>query len=280
MEKIGVISEIWRYPVKGMSGEKLSSCSAGPRGLSGDRTWAIRDAMRKEIQSCKFRPKLLKCGASFGAGAHVNIEFPDGVVLRSDDPSIHQMVSDLLGHESTLELLGPNLDQDFFRRYKSGPTNWLDELKGTFIREPGEAMPDFTDFPQQAQDYVTVPGTFFLVSPIHIITSASMEWLKTLLPEADWDIRRFRPNLVIETDSQFIGLVEQGWIGKRLRIGGLDIECTGTAIRCGAVTRQQPGIAEDKTMLRTVVKEADQNLGVYGRAEAENSITVGDSVYI
>jgi len=58
MEQIGVISEIWRYPVKGMGGEKLGSCSAGLRGLAGDRMWAVRDALRKEIQSCKFRPEV------------------------------------------------------------------------------------------------------------------------------------------------------------------------------------------------------------------------------
>ncbi len=280
MEKVGVISEIWRYPVKGMGGEKLGSCFAGPKGLSGDRIWAVRDSLRKEIQSCKFRPGLLKCRASFGDGKDLEIEFPDGAVLRGKDPLIHQVVSDLLGHESTLELLEANLNPDFFRRYKDGPASWLDELKDTFIREAGEATPDFTDFPQQAQDYVTVTGTFFLVSPIHIITSASMDWLRNLLPRADWDLRRFRPNIVIETDRKFTGLVEQGWIGKVLQIGGLEVDCTGTAIRCGAVTREQAGLPDDKTMLRTVVKEADQNVGVYARAELEKFISVGDPVYV
>ncbi|NIP94794.1 MAG: MOSC domain-containing protein, partial [Akkermansiaceae bacterium] len=32
---------------------------------------------------------------------------------------------------------------------------------------------------------------------IHMITSASLAWARRELPEANWDVRRFRPNLVI-----------------------------------------------------------------------------------
>lgn len=280
MKQIGKVSEIWRYPVKGMGGESLGRCVIGPGGLENDRLWALRDTKREEIQSCKFRPDLLKCRASSSSQGGMEIEFPSGLTVASDDPAIHQHLSDLVGHESTLESLPSAAEVDFFRRFKNGPKDWLDELKETFIREPGEPLPDFTDFPQQAQDFVTVPGSFFLVSPIHIITSATMDHMRGMLPEADWDIRRLRPNIVIETDENLTGLAEQEWIGKPLTIGGLKIQCTGTAVRCGAVTRTQPGISEDKSMLRSIVKEAEQNLGIYGRAEAENVISVGDAVYV
>ena len=38
-------------------------------------------------------------------------------------------------------------------------------------------------------------------------------------PKASWDIRRFRPNFYIETDDGLDGLIENEWVGRRLRIG-------------------------------------------------------------
>ena len=281
MKQVGIIKEIWRYPVKGMAGEMTTSCSIGEQGLDGDRIWAVRDTARQEIQSCKFRPHLLQCTATSGnsKSGHVDIRFPQGDSLRSDDASIHQRLSELVGHDSTLEPLQPLTNMDFYRRYKGSERGWLEELKDTFTRDPGEPLPDFSNFPQQAVDYVTIPGSFFLVAPIHIVTTATLEHLQQIQPDADWDIRRFRPNIVIETaDNQ--GLVEQEWVGQQLTIADNVIDCTDTAPRCGAVTRQQENIVSDKSMLKTIVKHADQNLGIYGNTTNQGMLNVGDPVYL
>ena len=175
--KIGTVKEIWRYPVKGMAGEQVKQCAIGPSGLEGDRVWALRDTARKEIQSCKFRPELLTCTASSRkdkTGQHINVAFSDGTVLSSDDDLMHQRLSELVGHESTLESLKPISEIDFYRRYKRDDHTWLEELKETFTREAGEPYPDFSQLPQQARDFVTVPGTFFLVTPFHILTTATL----------------------------------------------------------------------------------------------------------
>lgn len=281
--KAGTIKEIWRYPVKGMAGEQLEQCAIAASGVEGDRIWALRDIARQEIQSCKFRPELLTCMARNRcerSDHHVDIFFPDGTSLGSDDAAIHQRLSDLVGHGSTLEPLQPNANWNFFRRHKPDEHTWLAELKDTFAREPGEPYPDFSQLPQQAKDFVTVPGSFFLVSPFHIVTTATLKHLKNLLPQADWDIRRFRPNIVIDTVDSDKGLIEQGWIGKRLTIADSLIECTATAPRCGAVTRRQSGLSVDNSMLRTIVKTADQNLGIYGNIRLQGTLSVGDSVYV
>ena len=96
MLNVGHIKEIWRYPVKGMAGESLASSELGERGIAGDRTWALRDVARKEIQSCKFRPQLLLCKArdrSNGTGRHVEVTFPDGAAVDSTDASIHDRLT-------------------------------------------------------------------------------------------------------------------------------------------------------------------------------------------
>jgi hypothetical protein len=215
MQKVGTIKEIWRYPVKGMAGESINTSLVDQNGLYGDRLYAVRDRARKEIQSCKFRPALLHCKASYThsdavlSDKHFAINFPDGTTLPFDAPEINSKISELLGHASTLEFVRPRSDINFYRRHKLDDHSWLDELKNTFAREPGEPLPDFSSLPQEFSDYVTQLGTFFLVSPFHIITTATMAHFKNLLPDADWDIKRFRPNLVIEPVADQIGLIEK-----------------------------------------------------------------------
>src|SRR6218665_3656643 len=98
MRKVGTIKEIWRYPVKGMAGENLQAGTLEKTGLSGDRIWALRDTARQEIQSCKFRPELLQCSArcidaaSGNSSAQVEVTFPDGSVLGSDEHTIHALL--------------------------------------------------------------------------------------------------------------------------------------------------------------------------------------------
>lgn len=282
MQKIGTIREIWRYPVKGMAGESLESCTLGAKGLQGDRTWALRDEARKEIQSCKFRPELLLCMARGrnAASRQVDVTFPDGSLLGSDSTEIHSRLSKLTGHVSTLEALRPESDLDFYRRRRLDDHTWLDELKATFDREAGEPLPDFSQLPPPVVEFVSTPGTFFLVTPLHIVTTATLAHLKNKNPGADWDRRRFRPNFLIEPDAATGGFVEQDWIGKRIAVGGAHIVCARATPRCGAVTRAQPGFAADKTILRTVVKEADQDVGVYGLISGSASVKVGDPVYL
>lgn len=281
MLKVGTIKEIWRYPVKGMAGEQVAVSSIGVDGVQGDRTWAMRDVQRKEIQSCKFRPQLLQCVARANEdGATVSVTFPDGATLRSDDGAIHEKLSTLTGYQSTLEPLRPATELEFYRRYKPTQGTWIDELTTTFDREPGEPLPDFTQIPPVLVDHVSVPGTFFLVVPLHFVTTATLRHLESLNAAGSWDRRRFRPNLVIETAPEISGLAEQAWVGKKLVIGDLTIDCVGGTPRCGAVTRAQPDFGADTSILRTIVREADQNVGAYGLTARPGTVRAGDAVYL
>lgn len=280
--KVGTVRELWRYPVKGMAGERLDAVRVDGAGLAGDRRWALRDSARAEIQSCKQRPDLLRCTARGrdAESAAVEVLFPDGAVLRDDDPTMAAHLSALVGRDSTLEPLRPPSEVDFYRRYH-GDGRWLEDLTATFAREPGEPLPDFIeDVPREVADFVAAPGAFFLVTPLHLLTSATLAHLRALNPAADWDPRRFRPNIVIDTAPELAGLVEQAWLGRRLRLGAVDIDCVGTTPRCGAITRAQADFGADTTVLRTVVREAAQNVGVYGMTAAQGEVRVGDEVFV
>ncbi len=280
MTQVGSIKEIWRYPVKGMAGESLSSCVLAPNGVVGDRVLALRDSARGEIQSCKTRPQLLRCIARTDASGKVQVSFPDGTVMQSEDAGVHAKLSALVGLASTLEPLRPENESAFYRRFKPERGTWLDELAATFDREPGEPLPDFSMVPQVLVDHVSVPGTFFLFTPLHLITTATLRHLQEKSTQSDWDRRRFRPNLVIETNDRYAGLAEQQWVGKKVVIGKASVELVAGTPRCGAVTRPQQSLPDDKTILRTIVKEAEQNLGAYAVIGSGGTVGVGDAVFL
>jgi len=284
MQLVGHVKEIWRYPVKGMAGERLQTAEITEKGIAGDRLWAVRDVARQEIQSCKFRPALLQCRA-LTAGTEkapqVAIQFPHGQSLTSDDDTVHQAISALVGHDSTLEFVRPvETEADFYKRYKANDHTWLEELKATFDREPGEPLPNLDQMSAEATEFVSLPGTFFLVTPFHLITTATLAHMKQLHPHSDWAVERFRPNLVIETLPEFTGLVEQNWLDKTLLTETATIQAAGTTPRCGAVTRKQQALPTDTDLLRTIVKQGAQNLGIYGQIPKAGVLKVGDPIYL
>ena len=73
-------------------------------------------------------------------------------------------------------------------------------------------------------------------------------------------------------------MVEAGWGGRHLRIGELELKCEIPTVRCGMTTHQQDGLPKDPSVLRSIVKDADQNLGVYASVFKPGKVSVGDVV--
>jgi hypothetical protein len=90
-------------------------------------------------------------------------------------------------------------------------------------------------------------------------------------------VRRFRPNVVVETGST-AGLVETEWLGKTLQIGGARLTIAAPCPRCVMTTLPQDGLAKDPSVLRTIVRDAAQNVGVYATVAAPGRIAAGDAV--
>jgi uncharacterized protein len=59
------ITEIWRYPVKTMAGEKLQRVNIGPLGIEGDRVVYVEDAHGRVITS-RSHPRFLGHKGSLG----------------------------------------------------------------------------------------------------------------------------------------------------------------------------------------------------------------------
>lgn len=303
---IGKVREIWRYPVKSMGGEKLDRCPVGLSGIPGDRGWALRDEAAGEIRGAKHLPKLMQCSSRYreqptdGKIPHVDITLPDGTQIGSDDPHVNSCLSDLLGRVVSLYPLQPASNKAHYRRAQPGAFlmsrlsrfSLLRPYLGTFIhlagleaptrelfsREPNEPLPDLSEIPSELFEFTSPPGTYFDLAAIHLLTTASLAAMAQLNPSAAWDVRRFRPNFLIETENDIEGLVEAGWSGRMLRLGELRLKCEMPTVRCGMTTHAQAELPKDPTVLRTIVRDAGQNLGIYASVVNASSVAVDDSV--
>lgn len=284
MAIVGTIKEIWRFPVKSMQGDTITEARVSSHGVLGDRVWAMRDEARAEIQWGKKYPLLMQCKARYlnepdGAGpAPVAVTFPDGETINSNDERVHQKLTELLGATATLRPLEPAENVEFYKRYRVSEEQFAADIAEVFAREEGEPMPDISKLPEVIIDHVSVPGTFFDNEELHLITSDSMAFMQDKNPQASWDVRRFRPNFYIETSNARVALTENDWVGHHLKIGETVLEISAPTVRCGMTVRPQADLPFDKSILRTVVKEGDQCLGVGAHCRQAGVIRAGDSV--
>lgn len=284
MRTLGTIREIWRYPFKSMQGERLERCEVGPLGLPGDRGWALRDEAAGEIRGAKKMPALLLCTARYREEPRgervppVDITLPDGTVVGSDAPGAADRLSELLGRRVTLWPLVPASNRDHYRRGQPDNPDMMAELRQIFARTEDEPLPDLALFPPELFEFTSPVGTYFDALPIHLLTTASLATMAERNPGAAWDVRRFRPNFVIETTAGTAGLAEEAWCGKTIRLGEIELRCEIPTPRCGMTTQPQERLAKDPSVLRTIVASAGQNLGAYANVTRAGRVAVGDSV--
>lgn len=274
------VAELWRYPVKSMMGERVDSVEVDTLGVVGDRTWAARDEVRGGIRGAKKIGTLMQLGAAYADGGDgaVVVTLPDGSTVRTDDPDRDRRVSDALGHEVTLWPLRPADDLDHYRRGAPDSDDLIEELNDIFGREDGEPLPDLGAFPPEVVEFESPPGTYYDAYPLLVMTTSALRSLTEALPDSVIDVRRFRPSVVVDTGDE-PGHPEFGWIGRRLAVGDVEMEIVTPCPRCVMVTREIDGsIPADRNVLRHVVRELDQNVGVYATVTRPGTFSVGDAV--
>lgn len=272
------VGQIWRYPVKSMIGETVETADLDELGIVGDRRWATRDLERGGIRGAKKIGGLMRLAAAALDDGNARITFPDGATVRTSDPDVHERVSTALDHPVRLESLQPADDTDHYRRGAPDHDDIDRELRAIFGREPDEPLPDFSVFPAEVVEYESPPGNYYDCYPLVVLTTSALRALRSALPDAEMDVRRFRPSIVVDTGTQ-PGHPEFDWSGLTAAIGSAQIEFLAPCPRCVMVTREiDASTPADRSVLRHIVRELDQNLGVYARVTRPGRIAAGDSV--
>jgi uncharacterized protein YcbX len=110
---VGSVVSLWRYPVKSMLGEELTSADLTERGVLGDRAHALVDRADGQVASAKDTrkwPGLFDLRAAFVEPPRVGASLPpvrialaDGTIVSTDQPEHHALLSRALGREVRLE---------------------------------------------------------------------------------------------------------------------------------------------------------------------------------
>ena len=131
--------------------------------------------------------------------------------------------------------------------------------------------------------------TFFDIAVIHIMTTSTINRLGELYPEGRFEVRRFRPNIVIESSSdsgEKNDFIENLWVNKKIRTGGREdnnivLKVTSPYTRCVMITLPQGDLPNDLGILRTVAKYNQVTAGVYASVhQGGGIIRRGDLVQI
>jgi uncharacterized protein len=264
----GKVVSIWRYPIKSMLGEELNSSYVTERGLAGDRAYALIDEETGKVASAKnprkwerlfdFRSIFVDPPQAPENIPPVRITLPDGNQIFSDeDKNVDLTLSKALGRN--VRLIRSNLDKPSYEEY------WPD-IDGLAQREKvtEEAMP---------------PQTFFDISVIRLLTTSTINRLRELYSEGRFEIRRFRPNIVVEPASGEKDFIENLWIGKKLAIGeDIILRINGPCTRCVMITLPQGDLPKDLGILHTVARYNQVNVGVYASVLRGGTVHRGDLV--
>jgi len=261
------VVSLWRYPVKSMMGEELNATEVTGHGLLGDRAYALLDKSNGKVASAKNPrkwPKLFDFRAAFVEPPRlaekippVRISLPNGNIVTSERRDFNNLLSNVLGREVTLATAAPET--------ASLEEYWPD-IEGLAHRDT------ITD--------ETLPaGTFFDLAVVHVLTTATIDRLRELYPQGRFEVRRFRPNIVIEPASGEKGFVEDSWIGKRLAIGEeVRLAITGPCPRCVMTTLPQGDLPGDPGILRTAAQHNRVEVGIYAAVRRGGTIRRGDAV--
>lgn len=264
--QVGTVLALWRYPVKSMMGEELNATEVTERGVLGDRVYALADPDTGKVVSAKNPRKwgrMFEFRAAFveppRAGSRipaVRITLPDGAIVNSEQKDLPAILSEALSREVTFTQAAP-----------STPSleEYWPNIEGLAYRETvtDEAMPS---------------GMFFDATPIHVLTTGTIDRLRELYPHGRFEVRRFRPNIVVEA-SGATGFVENDWVGRTVLIGErVRLNVERPCPRCVMTTLPQGDLPQDYGILRAAAQHNQANVGVYAYVAAGGTIRRGDPV--
>jgi uncharacterized protein len=277
---LGSVVSLWRYPVKSMMGEELNAAETTERGLLGDRAYALVDSTDGKVASAKNPrkwPHLFDFRAAFvdppRSGAKVppvRITLPEGRVVSSDQSDVNQILSRALKREVTLDVTERGQREIVESTF---PNPWTPTAE--------EYWPDMEglEFRDTVTDFNLPEGTFFDCAVVHVLTTATVDRLRELYPEGRFEVRRFRPNIVVEIASGVKDFVENAWIGGTLAVGdAVRLSLTGPCPRCVMTTLPQGDLAKDPGILRTAAQHNHANVGLYASVVRGGTVRRGDAV--
>ena len=246
--ELGRISAIFRYPVKSMAGELLDVARLGWHGIEGDRRLAFRRLTDKSGFPWLTASKLPQLLLYKPVRLDSNANSKNGELLPT-----HVRTPD--GKE--YELRSDELREELSSRYGSD-VELMNLNHGIFDESPISVIS---------------------LGTVHSVARESGRGVDSC------DLRRFRPNVVIETNSAE-PFEEDRWVGRTLMFGEgntgpVPIASIGITMRderCVMVNFDPDTSEQDSKVMKTIVRMNENYAGVYGTVVSAGELRVGQVV--
>jgi uncharacterized protein YcbX len=248
------VSQLWRYPVKSLGGERVQTLNLMADGVEGDRCWGILDGADGRILTGRREPALLFAAAHVGTDGLPCIVLPDGRAVAGLGSATDQALSEWLGRSVTLIAAAES-----------------DAQRAEYFADP-------TDDASQAIEWTMPEGRFVDAAPVLVLTTAGLRACATAYPGGAWDVRRFRPNLLVEAEGE--DWLEDAWIGRTLRVGAAHLAPRKRCIRCTMVNRSQPGLAKDVEIYKTLHRTHGGDAGAWSQVIRPGMLSIGDAAVL
>jgi hypothetical protein len=245
------VAQLWRYPVKSLLGERLPSLRLLGDGVDCDRMWGIQDLGDGRVLTARREPRLLFASSRMTAdGAFPVITLPDGQEIIGTGPAIDAVLSAWLGKAVTL----------------------VGAADGDAAR--AEYFADATDDSSRAIEWTMPKGRFVDAFPVLLMTTAGLRGGVTAYQGGAWDVRRFRPNLLVHLDGE--GWLEDAWAERQVSVGSVQLLPRRRCIRCTMVNRAQPGLDRDVNIYKTLHATHGGEAGMWTQVVKPGVISEGD----
>ena len=158
------------------------------------------------------------------------------------------------------------------------------DRSSTIVRTPAGVVYDVTDpalatelCPEGARVIKQNRGVFDTF-PLSLVTTQTIARLGEMVG-APLDVQRFRPNLLVEATDE-APFQEDDWVGCILRIGNMEMRVDKRDGRCVVITIDPRTTERNPAILRTVARNRQGCLGVYGSTVTPGRVAAGDVVSV
>lgn len=158
------------------------------------------------------------------------------------------------------------------------------DKSSTVVRTPSSAVYDVTDPALAAELYPSAVRVLkqdrgiFDTFPLSLITTQTIDRLSEMVAN-QLEVQRFRPNILVEAlDGK--PFCEDAWVGSVLRIGSMRMRVDNRNGRCAVITIDPLTAERNPEILRTVARDRQGCLGIYGTTVEPGRISLSDLVLI